>query len=53
MQRLSRRLTQSGPPTNTGRSAPLYGLIGALPDRGNVQEMVLDLLEQFTERRSP
>ncbi len=51
VNRLSRRFVQSGPPTATGRSAPLYGLIGTLPDRGNVQELVFDLLEQFTERR--
>lgn len=48
--RLSARLTRSqGPdqPPQSGRSAPMYGLIGALPDRGEVKELVLDLLEQL------
>jgi len=30
------------------RSAPLYGLIGSLPNRRDVKELVLDLLEEIT-----
>lgn len=30
------------------RSAPLYGLIGTLPNRGDIKELVLDLLEEIT-----
>lgn len=46
--RLSARLTRSQQqPTQPGRTAPMYGLIGVLPDRGEVRELVLDLLEQM------
>ncbi len=31
------------------RSAALYGLIGTLPNRGDVNELVLDLLDQLTK----
>jgi hypothetical protein len=31
-----------------GKMAPMYGLIGSLPNRGDLKEMVLDLLEQMT-----
>jgi glutamate/tyrosine decarboxylase-like PLP-dependent enzyme len=30
------------------RSAPMYGMMGTLPNRGDLRELVLDLLEQFT-----
>ncbi|MBE0696626.1 MAG: aspartate aminotransferase family protein [Anaerolineaceae bacterium] len=30
------------------RSAALYGLIGTLPNRGDLKELVLDLVDQFT-----
>jgi len=31
-----------------GRMAPMYGLIGSLPNRGDLKELVLDLLESMT-----
>ncbi|MFQ5400412.1 MAG: pyridoxal phosphate-dependent decarboxylase family protein [Anaerolineae bacterium] len=31
------------------RSAPMYGMMGALPNRGDLKEVVLDLVEQFTQ----
>jgi len=30
------------------RSAPMYGMMGALPNRGDLRELVLDLVEGFT-----
>lgn len=30
------------------RSAAMYGIIGSLPNRGDLRELVLDLVEQFT-----
>jgi glutamate/tyrosine decarboxylase-like PLP-dependent enzyme len=32
-----------------GRTAALYGLLGTLPNRGDLRELVLDLVESFTE----
>jgi sphinganine-1-phosphate aldolase len=37
--------TGSGLPS---RMAPMYGLIGSLPNRGDVKELVLDLLDSMT-----
>ena len=31
------------------RSAAMYGMMAALPDKGDLKEIVLDLLEQFTQ----
>ena len=31
------------------RSAAMYGMIGTLPNRGDLKELVLDLVEQFTD----
>jgi hypothetical protein len=31
-----------------GKMAPMYGLIGSLPNRGDLKEMVLDLLDGMT-----
>ena len=31
------------------RSAAMYGMMGTLPNRGDLHELVLDLLEGFTE----
>jgi glutamate/tyrosine decarboxylase-like PLP-dependent enzyme len=31
------------------RSAPMYGMMATLPNRGDVKELVLDVVEQFTE----
>ena len=31
-----------------GRMAPMYGLIGSLPNRGDLKELVLDLLDSMT-----
>lgn len=31
------------------RSAPMYGMMGSLPNRGDLKEVVLDLVEQFTK----
>jgi len=33
---------------STGRTAAMYGLIATLPNRGDVREMVLDVLDQLT-----
>ena len=32
------------------RSAAMYGMMGTLPNRGDLQELVLDLVEGFTEQ---
>ncbi len=34
------------------RRAPMYGIMGALPNRGDLKELVLDLVEGFTEPES-
>ena len=31
------------------RSAPMYGIMGTLPNRGDLRELVLDLVEGFTQ----
>ncbi|MFQ5419824.1 MAG: hypothetical protein ACE5EY_05620, partial [Anaerolineae bacterium] len=31
------------------RSAPMYGMMGSLPNRGDVKEVVLDFVEGFTD----
>jgi glutamate/tyrosine decarboxylase-like PLP-dependent enzyme len=36
-----------GPNVGVGRSAPMYGMIGTLPNRGDLHELVLDLLDQM------
>ena len=33
------------------RSAAMYGMMGSLPNRGDLRELVLDLVEGFTERK--
>ena len=33
------------------RSAAMYGMMGSLPNRGDMREVVLDLLEQFTSAK--
>ncbi len=40
--------TLGGGATGGGRSAALYGMIGTLPNRGDLHELVLDLVEGFT-----
>ena len=35
-----------------GKMAPMYGLIGSLPNRGDLKEMVLDLLDGMTRYKS-
>ena len=35
-----------------GKMAPMYGLIGSLPNRGDLREMVLDLLDGMTRYKS-
>lgn len=34
------------------RSAPMYGMMGTLPNRGDLKELVLDLVEQFTTHQN-
>jgi sphinganine-1-phosphate aldolase len=34
--------------TGRGRSAAMYGMMGTLPNRGDLRELVLDLVEGFT-----
>ena len=33
------------------RSAAMYGMMGSLPNRGDLRELVLDLVEGFTEKK--
>ncbi len=33
------------------RSAAMYGMMGSLPNRGDLRELILDLVEGFTERK--
>ncbi len=35
-------------PSPSGRSAAMYGMMGSLPNRGDLSEVVLDLVEEFT-----
>lgn len=44
---LSRGLGTKGAGLPT-RTAPMYGMMGSLPNRGDLAELVLDLLDQFT-----
>jgi hypothetical protein len=44
MRRLSPLLGGSGNGL-PGRMAPMYGLMGSLPNRGDLRELVLDLLD--------
>ncbi len=53
MSRLTERasgLISGGGPSPHGRSAALYGMMGTLPNRGDLGELVLDLVEGFTEQ---
>src|SRR3990170_4179994 len=36
-----------------GRSAPMYGMIGTLPNRGDLRELGLDLIDQMTRYQGP
>jgi hypothetical protein len=45
MRRISPLLGGGGLP---GRTAALYGMLGTLPNRGDLRELVLDLVEGFT-----
>ena len=47
----SRTFGQGGDPH--GRTAPMYGLIGSLPNREDVDDLVLDLLDQMTRPVHP
>lgn len=38
----------AGGATGRGRSAAMYGMMGTLPNRGDLRELVLDLVEGFT-----
>lgn len=49
MERVSGLL---GGDVSAGRSAAMYGLMGSLPNRGDLREVVLDLLSSFTEPQS-
>jgi glutamate/tyrosine decarboxylase-like PLP-dependent enzyme len=52
MSRLTERVSAvigGGGPSPHGRSAALYGMMGTLPNRGDLRELVLDLVEGFTE----
>jgi hypothetical protein len=41
---------RSGEATPSGKAA-VYGMLDTLPDRGRVQDMVLDSIERLTEAR--
>jgi glutamate/tyrosine decarboxylase-like PLP-dependent enzyme len=47
---LTRRLSAAlgGGPGLPGRTAAMYGMLGTLPNRGDLRELVLDLVEGFT-----
>ncbi len=47
MARLSPILA-GGAPSPDSRSAAMYGMMGSLPNRGDLKELVLDLMEGFT-----
>lgn len=47
MEKLSGALGGSGSGLPS-RTAPMYGLIGSLPNRGDLKELVLDLLDSMT-----
>jgi hypothetical protein len=47
MARVSSQL--DGEAALPGRSAAMYGMMGTLPNRGDLHELVLDLVEQFTQ----
>lgn len=47
MRRLTRRAGNTGPRL-PARTAAMYGMMGALPNRGDLHEVVLDLVESFT-----
>jgi hypothetical protein len=36
-----------------GRTAPIYGMIGTLPNRGDLRELVTDLIDDMTSYRAP
>ena len=36
-----------------GRMAPMYGMIGTLPNRGDLRELVTDLLDDMTSYQAP
>lgn len=38
----------TGGATDGGRSAAMYGMLGTLPNRGDLHELMLDLVEDFT-----
>jgi glutamate/tyrosine decarboxylase-like PLP-dependent enzyme len=46
MSRLTARASRGG--RLPGRTAAMYGMIGSLPNRGDIRELVLDLVESFT-----
>jgi hypothetical protein len=46
---LASPLIQNAEPKPSSRSAAMYGMIGNLPNRGDIKEIVLDLVENFTE----
>jgi hypothetical protein len=50
MSRLTRRSSGTGSEAlgTGGRSAALYGMMASLPNRGDLHEVVLDLLDQLT-----
>jgi glutamate/tyrosine decarboxylase-like PLP-dependent enzyme len=50
IRRLARRATSGvgGAGGGPERSAAMYGMMGALPDRSDLNEAVLDIVEQFT-----
>jgi glutamate/tyrosine decarboxylase-like PLP-dependent enzyme len=50
MEKVSRVLGGGG--GLPGKMAPMYGLMGSLPNRGDLKEMVLDLLDGMTRYKS-
>lgn len=52
MSRLANRFAPGGGSGLPTRTAAIYGLIGSLPNRGDVDNLVLDLMDSMTRPQS-
>ena len=48
MSRLTKQAGAGAGSSLSGRSAPMYGMMAALPNRGDVDQIVLDALDGLT-----
>jgi hypothetical protein len=54
MSRLTRRSGSGGDALGAGgRSAAMYGMMATLPNRGDLHEVVLDILDQLQTQPNP